>query len=209
MRNALLTAQKMANTMVSEAAEQKETMLADAEMEARARLGKLHDEIIAGQEHLNQIKKATREFTAQIRSVCDVELRALEALPDLAASAPEPAPQPVQAARTDTADIAALSEKIVSSYDLGREEAVPAPQPQPQPQTQTPAGAEATRRFPAIKPKKPAAEEASPFPSVAPAPPAAPEQQDDGAAFAEAVGMRQIRLADLKFGRNYRADEDT
>ena len=41
MRRALLAAQTMASNMVSEAEEKKETLLADAELEARAKLGAL------------------------------------------------------------------------------------------------------------------------------------------------------------------------
>ena len=80
MRRALLAAQTMASNLVSEAEEKKETLLADAEMEARAKLGALHDELVAEQKRLNLIKAQTREYADKARAICQLQLRALEEL---------------------------------------------------------------------------------------------------------------------------------
>ena len=52
MRAALLTAQRMANTMVEEAEEKKKTMLAGAEDEARAKIGALQSDVELEQRRL-------------------------------------------------------------------------------------------------------------------------------------------------------------
>ena len=68
MRAALLTAQRMANTMVEEAEEKKKTMLAGAEDEARAKIGALQSDVELEQRRLNAAKAATAEFLQRLRS---------------------------------------------------------------------------------------------------------------------------------------------
>ena len=187
MRKALLTAQNMASSMVSEAEEKKETLLADAEMEARAKIGALHDEIVFEQKRLSALKAQTKSFVEQSRAVCESQLRALETLPDLSPEEIERTTSEVKAARDAAADIAALGEKIVASYERGHAAGVEK------------ADADATIPFPTakavklVKPEKPTEPERPAEPAESP--------------FAE-TATRSIRLSDLKFGRNYNADED-
>ena len=197
MRKALLTAQNMASSMVSEAEEKKETLLADAEMEARAKIGALHDEIVFEQKRLNAVKAQTREFVARSRAVCEEQLKQLEALPDLTPEEIGQTTQEVRAERDAAADIAALGEKIVASYEREREADAAATA------VFTPARAEEaapvseqTVLFPAAKPKK----------AKKPAEPTEASEPDDRP-FVD-TATRPIKLADLKFGRNYRGDED-
>ncbi len=178
MRKALLTAQNMASSMVSEAEEKKETLLADAEMEARAKIGALHDEIVFEQKRLNAIKATTKEFVAKTRTVCETQLRALSALPDLAPEEIEKTTQEVKAAHDAAADVAALSEKIVASYEQERDAG-------------TETDGSATLRFPTAKAAEP--ENA----------PEAPEAEESP--FVD-VSTRRLKLSDLKFGRNYSAN---
>lgn len=176
MRSALLAAQKMASSMVSEAEEKKETLLADAEMEARAKIGALHDEIVFEQKRLNAIKAATKTFVDQTRTVCEAQLKQLETLPDLTPEEIEQTAQEVKAARDAAADIAALGEKIVASYERENEsEKAPSEPTMLFPTAKAAAKAEDT----------PAAEE-KPFTDTA---------------------TRPLKLADLKFGRNYKDDD--
>ena len=58
MRAALLTAQRMANTMVEEAEEKKKAVLAGAEDEARAKIGALQSDVELEQRRLNAAKAA-------------------------------------------------------------------------------------------------------------------------------------------------------
>ncbi len=187
MRKALLTAQNMASSMVSEAEEKKETLLADAEMEARAKIGALHDEIVFEQKRLNAIKTQTKDFVEQSRAICESQLRALETLPDLTPEQIEQTTSEVKAERDAAADIAALGEKIVASYERKQAEATDA------------ADTDATIPFPTAKAARPAVPEH---------PAAKAETLDtDDSPFVDA-DTRPIKLADLKFGRNYNADEE-
>ncbi len=188
MRSALLAAQKMASSMVSEAEERKETLLADAEMEARAKIGALHDEIVTEQRRLNAIKQQTREFIAKTRAVCEEQLTALDKLPDLTPEEIEPTTNEAKAARDAAADVAALSEKIVASYERERK-ADPAPQ-----------DADATMVFPAAKQQDTVV--------VFPTAKTAAEPAQNKAEKFEDTSTRPIKLADLKFGRNYKASEE-
>ena len=186
MRAALLSAQKMASSMVSEAEEKKETLLADAEMEARAKIGALHDEIVSEQKRLNAVKAATREFVDKTRTICENQLRQLETLPDLTPEQIEQTTSEAKLERDAAADIAALGEKIVASYERERE-----------------ADAAATTVFPAAKAE--VIDATTVFPA-AKAPEPEPLEPDDSP-FVDTV-TRPIKLADLKFGRNYNAEDD-
>lgn len=182
MRRALLAAQNMANSMVSEAEEKKETLLADAEMEARAKIGALHDEIVAEQKRLNFIKAQTREFVEKTRAICQNQLRQLEALPDLTPEQVEQTTAESRMQRDAAADIAALSEKIVSSYE----------------------DVSATSVYP---PVKGAAKEEKDATILFP-PARAKDARSERSADAADDSTRPIRLTNLKFGRNYSGEEE-
>ena len=183
MRRALLTAQNMANSMVADAQEKKETLIADAEMEARAKIGALHDEIVAEKKRLNLIKAQTREFVENTRMICESQIRQLDLLPDLTLEQVERTTAEAKKQSDAAADIAALSQKIVASYPEESATGVFTPQkPSPAPASED---AEATIQFPAAKAK------------------AAPARADD-----DADATRHIRLADLKFGRNYSGEDE-
>lgn len=188
MRRALLTAQNMASSMVSEAEEKKETLLADAEMEARAKIGALHDEIVYEQKRLNAIKAQTKEFVDKTRVICEYQLRQLETMPDMTPAQVEQTTTEARAQRETVADVAALGDRIVASYEREREADAAATT------VFTPAKAEraghdldATIMFPASGEKAP---EESAEPSLF---------DDDATA--------PVKLADLKFGRNYNGEE--
>ena len=81
MRAALLTAQRMANTMVEEAEEKKKTMLAGAEDEARAKIGALQSDVELEQRRLNAAKAATAEFLQKTRELAQAQLALIERAP--------------------------------------------------------------------------------------------------------------------------------
>ena len=189
MRRALLTAQNMASTMVSEAEEKKETLLADAEMEARAKIGALHDEIVLEQKRLNAIKAQTKEFVDKTRVICENQLRQLEILPDLTPEQVEQTTTEAREQRASADDVAALGDRIVASYEREREADAAATT------VFTPAKAErgdrdldATIMFPAADAKK-------------------PEEPSERSLFDDDA-TAPVKLADLKFGRNYTGEED-
>ena len=114
MRAALLTAQKMASTMVEEAEAKKAHLIANAEAEARNKIGALQEELLFEQKRLNTAKSATAEFIGKSRAVCEAQLKLLEQLPDLT---PETLPVPAEEEPDAQADIAAIGEKILSSFE--------------------------------------------------------------------------------------------
>ena len=78
MRAALLTAQRMANTMVEEAEEKKKAVLAGAEDEARAKIGALQSDVELEQRRLNAAKAATAEFLQKTRELAQAQLALIE-----------------------------------------------------------------------------------------------------------------------------------
>ena len=177
MSSTLLTAQKMASTMLAEAEKQKKSILADAAavaqsrrdqadaavsaqeqrlMEARARVDQ---ELEAERKRLALGQEKLRTFIRDVKNVCSEQLAMLELLPELPME--EPAPLPVPAVP------------------------VPAPvQEAPQPPEAEPAVA-------AMAPLP----EADPFAGDAPAPEGEPEDLEETRV-----------LDDLQFGRNYKRE---
>ena len=112
MRATLLTAQKMADSIVHEAEAKRDEILAQAETSAREKIGQLRQ----GQRDLAQ-------FIAASREICEKELKFLEQLPELPVEAAEPISQqePEEAVQQiEEKVLAAFSEQSVE------EEAAPA-----------------------------------------------------------------------------------
>lgn len=116
MRAALLTAQKMANTIVEDAEKQKKEMLEEAEKQARAKIGSLQSELLAQQQRLTEGRKELTDFIQSSKALCRKQLEFLEELPELPveeATVAE-AEQPAVAA---SASVEEIEEKILSSFD--------------------------------------------------------------------------------------------
>lgn len=113
MRAALLTAQKMANTMVEEAEQKKASLLENAEAEANRKIGALRDSIALEERRLTAAKAETADFLARARDLYERELKLLEEIPDadLAPAAPfEPA--------KPAADVSEIERSIMDSFKL-------------------------------------------------------------------------------------------
>ena len=177
MRAALLTAQRMANTMVEEAEEKKKTMLAGAEDEARAKIGALQSDVELEQRRLNAAKAATAEFLQKTRELAQAQLALIERAPDLT---PEEIAGGEKTEQKTEADVNAIEENILASFRPAAEEAAPE---------------KAQETAPAEEQSAPKAEE----------PKAEPLEPDDSP-FVE-TASHAIRLDDLKFGRNYHGEE--
>ena len=139
MRAALLTAQRMANTMVEEAEEKKKSMLAGAEDEARAKIGALQEEVEGEQRKLNAAKAATADFLRKTRELCEAQIALIERAPDLTPEEIAGADEPKQHA---AADVSAIEEQILASFrsegeqaedaEAAAEESAPAAESAPQ-----------------------------------------------------------------------------
>lgn len=180
MRMALLSAQKMANSMVEEATERKESLLREADAAAQERIFQLRHEIAAEQNRLSSAKKSTVEFVDRVRAVYQRELAFLDELPELdvppaAALDVEPA---AQAADSAMQDIEASMQSIMS------------------------AAAEAQKKAAGGSPAEPS----SPAPEAGAAEPVAVPagstgEAEDGEDADEHT--RRIDFSNLKFGKDY------
>lgn len=101
MRSTLLTAQKMANTMVAEAEQKSAALVADGEEAARKRIAELNRDVSAEEQRLaavraeidekievehNRLAAAQRElasFLGSYRRLCEKQLEFIERLPEL------------------------------------------------------------------------------------------------------------------------------
>ena len=179
MRAALLTAQRMANTMVEEAEEKKKTMLAGAEDEARAKIGALQSDVELEQRRLNAAKAATADFLQKTRELAQAQLALIERAPDLTPEEIAGADEPTQKVETD---VNAIEENILASFRADKEQAAPAAEAAAEP-----AAAPAAEGAPQAEKK------------------AEPLEPDDSP-FVE-TASHAIRLDDLQFGRNYHREE--
>jgi len=127
MRQALLTAQKMASKLVQEAQAEKEQLLADARTEAQNEIHRLDAERQGAEQKLAMAQQKTAEFIRRSQELCQAQTDFLQSLPDLelAAAAPE---QPAAAEEKPNDDvISAIEQDILSRYtDPQPEEAKPA-----------------------------------------------------------------------------------
>ena len=125
MRAALLTAQRMANTMVEEAEEKKKAVLAGAEDEARAKIGALQSDVELEQRRLNAAKAATAEFLQKTRELAQAQLALIERAPDLT---PEEIVGDKTAEQKAETDVNAVEERILAAFrptEAAPEEAAP------------------------------------------------------------------------------------
>lgn len=177
MRAALLTAQRMASTMVEEAEEKKKTLLAGAEDEARSKIGSLQEEIEGEQRKLNAAKAATADFLRKTRELCEAQIALIERAPDLTPEEIAGADEPKQHA---AADVNAIEEKILASFRSESEQSEDAAEG--------------------------AAAESVPAAESAPQTDEPEKLEPDDSPFVETAN-HAIRLDDLQFGRNYRREE--
>ena len=97
MRATLLTAQRMADSIVKEAEEKRDGILKQAEAAAREKLDGYRKEAEQYNKRLQQGQEEIRRFVAESRALCEKELHFLEEFPDL----PLEEGEPVSAAAED------------------------------------------------------------------------------------------------------------
>lgn len=147
MRAALLTAQKMANNLVSEAEDKKAQLLKDVEGQAAARKRELEAEVAAEERRLAAAQQATADFVAAVRAALSKEEGVLESLPEIAAPAPAPAPAeeaaPVGSVEETARQIQdsmqhILEEEFADSALSGEKAPAPKEEPAPAPEDDSP-----------------------------------------------------------------------
>ena len=81
MRATLLTAQRMADSIVKEAEQKRDQMMTQAEIDAKMKITRLKNETAANEERLRQSQAELEKFSAAIQAVCDKEIQLLTELP--------------------------------------------------------------------------------------------------------------------------------
>ena len=133
MRQALLTAQKMASKLVQEAQAEKEQILADARTEAQNEIHRLDAERQAAEQKLTMAQQKTAEFIRRSQELCQTQTDFLQSLPELEL-APAEAEQPAAAEEKSSDDdvISAIEQDILNRYtDPQPAEAKPAVSDEP------------------------------------------------------------------------------
>lgn len=88
---AVLSAQKLAVQIETEARERAAAMIADADAKAKARIGGIEDEAAAAQKKLDDAKAATEKFFDAAKALCATQLRNLDAIATGLSVSPAPA----------------------------------------------------------------------------------------------------------------------
>lgn len=122
MRQALLTAQKMAAKLVQEAQAEKEQILTDARIEAQVEIHRLDDERQAAEQRLRMAEEKTAAFIRRSEELCRAQSEFLKALPEL-----ELTSAPVEAEKQEDDVVSAIEQDILRHYpDEPVAEAAPA-----------------------------------------------------------------------------------
>ena len=205
MRATLLTAQKMADSIVHEAEEKRDAMLAEAnqahetmvsqaEVLAQNKIGQMQQEIAETEARLQQGKEELLRFITAGQELCKKQLEKLRELPQLEVASPaaqEPVvSNPVEESVPAMAE--AIEESVMASFQLPTEAA-----PAASTQTET---VSAANPFPVRVEEEPAAPQAAPEQSMYTRANPFGEKEDLGA-------TRRINLNDLQFGRNYTGEQ--
>ena len=99
MRKALLTAQRMADEMVAEAEQKRNTMLQSVDAEIRTRRNQLVQEVANEEGRLEAARKATAAYVAKLKELYQHEMDYLRSLDQF--TAPVAAEEPVQTAQPE------------------------------------------------------------------------------------------------------------
>ena len=178
MRATLLTAQKMADSIVHEAEQKRDELLRQAEQGAHEKIEQLRAQLNETESRLHAGQSELAEFVEASRALCGKQLDFLNKLPQLPV-------EPVQ--QTKPVPVEEIEEQVLATFGQ-----VPAAEP--------------VREAPAAAVSEPApVAEAAPaaaeplFPEGDPF--AAPSSADE-----VSEPTRRINLDELKFGRNYNGD---
>ena len=179
MRATLLTAQRMADSIVKEAEERRDEILGQAEASARERLEHYRRELAEADQRLKQGQLELQRFVSASRALCTQELQFLDRLPELEIAPEQPEEKMEEQVR------AAFAGKPAEVPDpFAPAAAEPAePVEKPDEKTERAEQMERTEKAETVAPVEKTGEE--------------PPDLD---------ATRRVNLNDLKFGRNYSKD---
>ena len=130
MRATLLTAQKMADSIVREAEAKRDEIMAQAEAQAQEKIACLRRELTEAEDRLRQGQRELAQFIAASRDICAKELAFLEQLPQLPPE--QPAASSVPAAEEKAQEI---EENVLAAFaeqETEQKEQAPAPEEYPE-----------------------------------------------------------------------------
>ena len=107
MRATLLTAQRMADTIIREAEVKRDEMLAATKTSVEERLASYHRELAEAEARLQQGQEELTRFIAASRALCNQELRFLEQLPAIQIKTAEPVAEP---------PVEEIEEKVMAAF---------------------------------------------------------------------------------------------
>ena len=130
MRATLLTAQKMADSIVHEAEAKRDEMLRDAETGAQTQISQYQRELDQAQDRLRQGQQELARFINASRELCERELKFLEQLPQAETAAP---------AAPEASPVEEIEERVMAAFSSqDAEKPEPAEEPAPE-EPETPA----------------------------------------------------------------------
>ena len=109
MRATLLTAQKMADSIVHEAEAKRDEILAQAQSDAQEKIENYRRELSEAEDRLRQGQLELSKFIAASREICNKELSFLEQLPQLPVAESAPTEEPA-------APVEAIEEKVLATF---------------------------------------------------------------------------------------------
>ena len=126
MRATLLTAQKMADSIVREAEAKRDSMMAEAEAQAQEKIAALRQEAKVAEERLRAGQAELARFIESSRQVCNKQLAFLEELPELpvVAQSAVAVEAEVKAAAIEETVLAAMAEQDVEEEAVVEEPVV-------------------------------------------------------------------------------------
>ena len=130
MRATLLTAQKMADSIVHEAEAKRDEMLRDAQTGAQTQIAQYQRELDQAQDRLRQGQQELARFINASRELCERELKFLEQLPQAETAAP---------AAPEASPVEEIEERVMAAFSSqDAEKPEPAEEPAPE-EPETPA----------------------------------------------------------------------
>ena len=124
MRATLLTAQKMADSIVREAEAKRDNLMAQAEAQAQEKIAALRAEIAETEGRLQTGRDELARFIASSREICAKELAFLDQLPEIPVT--KPAPVETVAAPAEE-QIQEIEENVLAAFAEVEEEVVEEP----------------------------------------------------------------------------------
>lgn len=111
MRATLLTAQRMADSIVHEAEEKRDQMLKEAESDVQKRAAGHQRELEEAKERLQRGQQELARFIAASRELCERQTEFLDRLPRMELAPPPPPP-------AEETPVAEIEEKVLASFPV-------------------------------------------------------------------------------------------